>query len=181
MLNTIMQNLTTILLIGIIILLVLILFLMIFCIIKPMKKRINDISLEMFIVMKKQQLLDNSMDEVKHAMNVLNHNIGSLSSSTTKGFEDIKEFINNDKIEKYTKRHLPTPDLAQKMRDTILENINIEVLMAEQMRIPDKAALRHIIDNTIKTYPDIEYEYTIKLVVAMVQNFIESVSNKKNE
>lgn len=176
MLDLIKQNLSIILLGVIILLLIIILLVMMIGIIKPMKKRINDLSLEMFILMRKQRSLDSSSDDIKHALNIINHNIGSLSSSTNEVSEVLQTLVEDKK----SKPKLPTPDIAQKMRETILENINIEVLLAEQMQIPRKDATRKIIDATIAAYPDIDYEYTIKLCLALIENFVESVGNKNN-
>lgn len=176
MLDIIKQNSSIILLGVIILLLIIILLILTIGVIKPMKKRMNDLSLEMFILMRKQRSLDDSSDEIKHALNIINHNIGSLSSSTN----EVSEVLQSLVTEKKNKPKLPTPEIAQKMRETILENINIEVLLAEQMQIPRKDATRKIIDATIAAYPDIDYEYTIKLCLALIENFVESVSGKGN-
>jgi hypothetical protein len=68
------------------------------------------------------------------------------------------------------------------MRETILENINIEVLLSQGMKIPNKQSTNHIIENTIRTYPDVDQEYTVKLCLAMIENFsLNVMEGKKSE
>ena len=68
---------------------------------------------------------------------------------------------------------MPSPDESKQMRETIMENLNTEDLLSQNLKIARKDSVRNIIDNTLATYPDIEPEYTIKLCLAMVENFIE--------
>ena len=61
------------------------------------------------------------------------------------------------------------------MRETILENINMEVLLSKNLKIARRDSTRSIIDNTLETYSDIEPEYVIKMCLAMIENFLETV------
>lgn len=107
---------------------------------------------------------------MRNVSNEINGNIGSLSSSTSKALKEIKADTSVYSKDGY----YPTPNLSKMMRDTILECINIEVLLNKNMRIPNPNSSTHIIETVINTYPNVNKEYTTKLCMAMIENFIES-------
>lgn len=106
--------------------------------------------------------------EIKKALTIINTNIGSLSS----GIEEFKKDIKEKNKQVY---RLPLPEESKAMRETILENINVEVLLSKNLRIASKDSTRKIIDATLEAYPDIDPEYTIKLCLAVIENFLETI------
>lgn len=139
------------------------------------QNRMNDLSQMMYLIIKKYDLIDTSCDDIKHALGTvnsnlkavdqgINDNIRSLSSSTDK----VLEQFNDVSSEPY----LPTPNITKMIRETILENINIEVLLSHNMTLPNKQSTQHIIDSTVKTYPNVDKEYLVKLCLAMIENFV---------
>jgi len=111
--------------------------------------------------------------ENKKAMTIINKNIGSLSSGNEAIEKKLNEVINKKHL--LTDYRLPTPEESEAMRKTILENINMEVLLSKNLKIARKDSTRNVIDNTMSTYPDIDPEYVIKLSLAMIENFLETV------
>lgn len=111
--------------------------------------------------------------EIKKAMTIINKNIGSLSSGNEAVEKKLDEIIKKKNLLK--EYRLPTPEESEAMRKTILENINMEVLLSKNLKIARKDSTRNVIDNTLTTYPDIEPEYVIKLSLAMIENFLETV------
>lgn len=112
-----------------------------------------------------------SETEIKKAMTIINKNIGSLSSGNEAIEKKLDDIIKKKHL--LTDYRMPTPDESELMRKTILENINMEVLLSKNLKIARKDSTRNIIDNTIETYPDINPEYIVKLCLAMIENFIE--------
>ena len=174
------QNQTILLLCTIITLLLLIVAVLLVYM-RSIKRSISELNSIMFTILKKDEKYDNSHDDIKRALTVINGNIGSLSSSTDRVHQEIQELTNTNKqtlneLKVYsTKAVLPTPNISKMMRETILENINIEVLLSKGMSIPNKKSTEHIIANTIQTYPDVDKEYTVKLCLAMIENFALNV------
>lgn len=109
----------------------------------------------------------------KKAMTIINKNIGSLSSGNEAVEKKLDEIIKKKNLAK--EYRLPTPEESEAMRKTILENINMEVLLSKNLKIARKDSTRNVIDNTLTTYPDIDPEYVIKLSLAMIENFLETV------
>lgn len=145
-----------------------------------MKKRMEELSRMMFTIIKKDDKYDNSHDSIKRALSIINNNIGSLSSSTDQMIKDLGNLSKstNDALHQLSyasnKEVFPTPNVAKMMRETILDSIRIEMLLSNGMKIPNKQSTDHIIDVAIQTYPHIDKEYTIKMCLAMIQNFIEN-------
>ena len=148
-------------------------------IIKRMKDRMDDMSRMVYTLIRKNDIQIETSDDIKQALstingnlrnvsNEINGNIGSLSSSTNQALKELKTFTQvND-------GYYPTPNISKMMRDTILECINVEVLLNKNMRIPNPNSSTHIIETVINTYPNVNKEYTTKLCMAMIENFIES-------
>lgn len=139
----------------------------------PMTKRMSELSRIMYTILRKDEKYENSHDSIKRALSTINDNIGSLSSSTNEAFNQL---IKNNQQHS---SNLPSPELSKKIRDTILENINIEVLMSKGMRIPNRESVFNIAKNVIKTYPDIDMVYIIKLTLSMVENYILNVNESQ--
>lgn len=141
------------------------------------KNNSSEISRILFTLMKRQKISDESLNGIKHALVTIHENIGSLSTSTKQLIDDFKT-INNEK-------NLPTPQVVNMIKDTIMEQITIETLLSRDMRVPNKKSTEYIIENTIKTYPHIDQEYLVKLCLAMIENFNisrqESSQNKKEQ
>lgn len=147
----------------------------------PMKKRIDELSRITYMLIRKNDISNGSQDEIKEAMVTINKNlkvttdeikdnIGSLSSSTKEVIQELKQVSNEP--------YMPTPNVTKMMRDTILELINMEVLLSHNMKIPNKESTQHIIDGTLETYPNVKKEYTIKLCLAMIENYALNASEK---
>ena len=160
-------------LIGIIFLLILIIFVGTCCFIIPMKKQINETNRIMFFILQKDEKYDRSHDIIKQGMTTLNSNMGLLSNSVNQVLE---EFV---KKEKKPKKRYPRPDESKLIRETILECINMEVLLSKDMRAPSKRSTKNIIETTVDTYPEIDVGYLTKLTLAMIENFILDFNNNK--
>ncbi len=153
-----------------------------------MQNKIDELSRMMYVIIQKDEKYNNSHDDIKRALTVINGNIGSLSSSTDQARQDIQEVSSSTKqalneLKAISNNPImPTPNITKMMRETILENINIEVLLSKGMTIPNKQSTNHIIENTIRAYPDVDQEYTVKLCLAMIENFTLNVmEGKKSE
>ena len=152
-----------------------------FVIILRMKKENNDIISSLtFSVYQLKVNQGNSNDKLfnmdndyKKALTIINKNIGSLSS----GIDNVEKKLDNViKTKNLLKEfRLPSPEESKAMRETILENINMEVLLSKNLKIARRDSTRSIIDNTLETYSDIEPEYVIKMCLAMIENFLETV------
>lgn len=147
--------------------------LIIFCII-PMKRRMIEISQMMYVMFRKESKYDNSHDSIRNALSIINNNIDSLSSSIDNVFDQIVKKSNK------TPNRLPTPSVSKEIRETILENINMEVMLSKGMRIPNRESIIHIAEVAIKTYPDIDPTYIVKMTVSMVENFILNMNEAQN-
>ena len=99
--------------------------------------------------------------------------MGLLSNSVNQVLE---EFV---KKEKKPKKRYPRPDESKLIRETILECINMEVLLSKDMRAPSKRSTKNIIETTVDTYPEIDVGYLTKLTLAMIENFILDFNNNK--
>lgn len=139
----------------------------------PMKKRINELSLTMFTLLRKDSIQTDSIDSIKRAIYTVHENIGSLSTSTNKVINELNT-VRNQSI-------MPTPQLANMIRETINEQITIESLLSHNMKIPNKNSTEYIIENTAKTYPNVNKEYIVKLSMAMIENFTLNEQEKQNQ
>ena len=171
---------TAIFLLAIIVILLVVVLLQIAFII-PMKKRMDELSRITYMLIRKNDITNGSQDEIKEAMVTINKNIkvttddikdniGSLSSSTKAVIQELQQVSNEP--------YMPTPNVTKMMRETILELINMEVLLSHNMTIPNKESTQHIIDGTLETYPNVKKEYTIKLCLAMIENYTLNASEK---
>ena len=176
-----MPNLYLLITLTVVVSIILILVLVCLVIILKMKKITNDLlssltfSLYQLRIDQEKSIdkLIESDTEIKKAMVIINKNIGSLSSGNEAVEKKLDEIIKKKHLLK--EYRLPTPEESEAMRKTILENINMEVLLSKNLKIARKDSTRNIIDNTLSTYPDIEPEYIIKLSLAMIENFLETV------
>lgn len=144
---------------------------------KRLADKLDSITLSLFFTSKKLEsdsdMNKTSFTEIKKALTIINKNIGSLSSGNEALEKKLDEVIKRKNLLKDYR--LPTPEESEAMRKTILENINMEVLLSKNLKIARKDSTRNVIDNTMATYPDIEPEYVIKLSLAMIENFLETV------
>lgn len=151
-----------------------------------MRNRMEDMSRMMYIIIKKNDIMVNTDDDIKQALstintnlknvsNEINDNIGSLSSSTSKALLDIKKDTSLHREMGY----YPTPNISKMIRETIMECINIEVLLNKDIRIPNPNSVNHIIETVISTYPDVNKTYVTKLCMAMIENFVEDVTSQQ--
>lgn len=138
----------------------------------PMKKRINELSSALFILLRKQSNQTDSTDDIKRALYTIHENIGSLSTSTNKVINELNT-VRDTSI-------MPTPQLANMIRETINEQITIETLLSHNMKLPNKNSTEYIIENTVKTYPNVNKEYIVKLSMAMIENFTLNEQEKQN-
>ena len=143
--------------------------------IKKICDKFDSLSMSLFLIDKKiesdNESNNTSFTEIKKALTIINKNIGSLSSGNDQLEKKLDEVIQTKNL--LNKYRMPSPEESKQMRETIMENLNTEVLLSQNLKIARKDSVRNIIDNTLATYPDIEPEYTIKLCLAMVENFIE--------
>ena len=75
---------------------------------------------------------------------------------------------------------MPTPQLANMIRETINEQITIETLLSNKMKLPNKKSTSYIIENTARTYPHVDKEYIVKLSMAMIENFTSNEKEKQH-
>ena len=140
-----------------------------------MENRMNNLSSTMYFLLKKSNISIDNDDQIKHALTTINTNIGSLSSSTLRGLEEIKKDVHI----KVNKKYFPTPNISKMMRETIMECINIEVLLNKDLKIPNPNSVDHIVQTVLQTYPDVNVEYATKLTFAMIENFTEEVRDQQ--
>ena len=114
-----------------------------------------------------------SIDSIKRAVYTIHENIGSLSTSTNKVINELNT-VRDRSI-------MPTPQLANMIRETINEQITIETLLSHNMKLPNKNSTEYIIENTAKTYPNVDKEYIVKLSMAMIENFTLNEQEKQKE
>lgn len=145
--------------------------------IKKICDKFDSLSMSLYLINKKiesdNELNNTSFTEIKKALTIINKNIGSLSSGNEAIEKKLDEVINKKHL--LSNYRLPTPEESEEMRKTILENINMEVLLSKNLKIARKDSTRNIIDNTLETYPEIQPEYIVKLSLAMIENFLETV------
>lgn len=145
--------------------------------IKKICDKFDSLSMSLYLINKKiesdNELNNTSFTEIKKALTIINKNIGSLSSGNEAVEKKLDEIIKKKNLLK--EYRLPTPEESEAMRKTILENINMEVLLSKNLKIARKDSTRNVIDNTLTTYPDIDPEYVVKLSLAMIENFLETV------
>lgn len=139
----------------------------------PMKKRIDELSLTMLTLLRKDSIQTDSIDSIKRALYTIHENIGSLSTSTNKVINELNT-VRDRSI-------MPTPQLANMIRETINEQITIETLLSHNMKLPNKNSTEYIIENTAKTYPNVDKEYIVKLSMAMIENFTLNEQEKQKE
>ena len=143
--------------------------------IKKICDKFDSLSMSLYLINKKiesdNESNNTSFTEIKKALTIINKNIGSLSSGNDTIEKKLDEIINKKHL--LAEYRLPTPDESEAMRKTIMENINMEVLLSKNLKIARKDSTRNIIDNTIDTYPEIQPEYIVKLCLAMIENFVE--------
>lgn len=139
---------------------------------KKIVDKFDSLSMSLYLTNKKlesdSEMNNTSFTEIKKALTIINTNIGSLSSG-------IEEFKKDTKAKRDSQTRLPLPEESKAMRETILENINVEVLLSKNLRIASRDAIRKIIDATVEAYPEIDLEYTIKLCLAVIENFLETI------
>lgn len=140
-----------------------------------MEDRMNDLSSMMYSLLKKNNISLDNDDQIKHALTTINTNIGSLSSSTLQGLEEIKKDVHI----KVNKKYFPTPNISKMMRETIMECITIEVLLNKDLKIPNPNSVDHIVQTVLQTYPDVNIEYATKLTFAMIENYTEEVQEQQ--
>lgn len=162
------------------IILISMMFIMMVCILAltislvSIKKKLDEVTRSTYMLIRKNDICNSSQDEVKSALvkinnNIktatdgINDNIGSLSSSTKEVISELKQ--------QASEPYLPTPNISKMMRETIQEYINMEVLLSHNMKLPNKESTQHIIDGVIQTYPNVDKNYTVKLCLAMIENF----------
>ena len=139
---------------------------------KKISDKFDSLSMSLYLTNKKlesdSEMNKTSFTEIKKALTIINTNIGSLSSG-------IEEFKKDTKAKRDSQTRLPLPEESKAMRETILENINVEVLLSKNLRIASRDSIRKIIDATVEAYPEIDLVYTIKLCLAVIENFLETI------
>ena len=139
---------------------------------KRLADKLDSMTMSLYLTNKKLEsdsdMNKTSFTEIKKALTIINSNIGSLSS----GIEELKK---DTEKKSNSPTRLPLPEESKAMRETILENINVEVLLSKNLRIASRDSIRKIIDATVEAYPDIDLVYTIKLCLAVIENFLETI------
>ena len=138
----------------------------------PMKRRIDELSRVLFTVLKKENNEDDTLFDIKNALYTIHDSIESLSTSTSKVINELNT-VRDDSI-------MPTPQLANMIRETINEQITIETLLSNKMKLPNKKSTSYIIENTARTYPHVDKEYIVKLSMAMIENFTSNEKEKQH-
>lgn len=133
------------------------------CYIIPMKRKFDELSRIMFTILKKEKYQEEELIDIRKALHKSYDRIESLSTSTKTVINELNT-VNNKTI-------LPTPQLSNMIKETINEQITIETLLSNKMRLPNRKSTGYIIENTAKTYPNVDKEYIVKLCMAMIENF----------
>jgi hypothetical protein len=100
-------------------------------------------------------------------------NIKSLTSSIGHVIKE-NQTIRGEKV-------YPSPQLAELIQATIKEQITIEMLLSNKMRIANKDSVGKIIENVSKTYPNVDVEYLTKKCLAMIELSTQSQNKPPQE
>jgi predicted regulator of amino acid metabolism with ACT domain len=131
-----------------------------------MKKRMNELSNMVFMLLRKHEIYDDKLYEISDELSHTHESVTSLSSSIDLMIETIKT-KNNEKV-------YPTPSLAEMISSTIKEQISIETSLSHNMRIASKSSVEKIITNVIQTYPHINEEYITKKCLAIIETAVST-------
>ena len=106
-----LSNVNDVIIIALIMIVVLLISTIILCttlFIIPMKKRINELSLTLLTLLRKDSMQTESIDSIKRALYTIHENIGSLSTSTNKVINELNT-VRDRSI-------MPTPKFANMIR-----------------------------------------------------------------
>lgn len=167
------SNLNTFIAIGFVVFLIAITTILWFRMFLPLRKRIEEIQSFLYTLLKKDTIQTDSIYSIKKAVSVIHEDIGSLSTSTNRVINEL-DTVHNESI-------MPTPQLSNMIKETITEQITIETLLSHNMKIPNKKSTDYIIENVIRTYPNVDKEYIVKLSMAMIENFTLNERERNQE
>lgn len=125
-------------------------------IIKRLLSIINEQSRVIYLLDKKSNRIESSIDNTQTS-------IVSLSTSVAKVASNYKQTLE-------TKIH-PTPELVGQITKTIQDLLSIEVILSEDLRISKKESVQLIVENVIKTYPNVDVEYLTKKAIAIIESY----------
>ena len=73
----------------------------------------------------------------------------------------------------YGEKHMPNPQEAQQIENSIRDLLAIEIILSQDMKIANRESVNRIIYSTIRTYPNINEEYLTKKTISMITQFIK--------
>lgn len=159
-------NLETILSVAIVIVPVMIVLVLIhhFVYVIPMRKRIDEQSRVIYSLLQKTQV---SYDKIYDIEKNVSSNTGNITSLTS----SIRNLIQENKARE-NEKILPVPQLSEMILRTIDEYIQMEITLMRDMRVPDKGAMKRIIDAVVRTYPHVDSEYIVRRVTARLEEIV---------
>lgn len=124
--------------------------------IKRLTSQINEQSRVLYNMDKRNRRFDTSLQTTNEAITSLSTSVVSLASGYQKQL-DMKIY--------------PKPELVEQITQTVTDLLTIEVGLSKNMRISRKESVQLIVQNTMKTYPDVDPEYITKKALSMIEAY----------
>lgn len=137
---------------------------------KRMKKQLTDMQHMMYFNMKDTHQTKYMVDNMYDQIEMMDTHIQSLT--------DHIEERQRIETEKANKKVYPTPDVAKSISETIRDQISIEISLSQHLSAPPNDYVDTIIENVIKTYPNIDIQYISKKCFAMLEDTIRELKSE---
>lgn len=141
--------------------------------VRPLENRLEEQSSVLYSILKKHIIYDDKLYVMSDDITSVQQNIKSLTSSIGHVIKE-NQTIRGEKV-------YPSPQLAELIQATIKEQITIEMLLSNKMRIANKDSVGKIIENVSKTYPNVDVEYLTKKCLAMIELSTQSQNKPPQE
>lgn len=171
---TIQLNLEIIILIGIIIFgLFAIGTIVLICLLHTLRKMQKHITnVERFVYFNTKDIRQSKymIDDIADQLEQFDTNVQSLTD----------HIVEQQRIEaeKAKQKHYPKPDEARLIKETIQDQISIEISLSQHLNAPPNDYVDTIISNVIQTYPNIDIEYISKKCFAMLEDTIRDLRSE---
>ena len=152
------QILTLILLITLIVFVITLTILQILSIryIRYITSKLDDQSRLLYIMDKRCRRYEEHLNDTDESITSLSTSVASLASGYQKQLNT---------------RILPKPELVEQITKTITDLLSIEVGLSKNMRASRKESVQLIVENTIKTYPDVNPDYITKKTLSIIEAY----------
>jgi hypothetical protein len=126
--------------------------------IDKLQKQMNHLSTLMYWIYRH---FDNNNTEL--------NNISEYTRQLHEGFSTLQ--VAYKKV--YGEKHMPDPQEAQQIENSIRDLLAIEIILSQDMKIANRESVNRIIYSTIRTYPNINEEYLTKKTISVITQFIK--------